>query len=375
MPLPPCSMSRLLAYLRALAIAVPVWLGVAAVFWVETILDEGEPFTWPRALRSFLSFWAVLALLTPVVFVLTRHLPLSRERWLRPGLALACALLAMTALSFVGRGIVVHNLVTDPAERELLHLEDHWYEVLLQQRSWIPFLLTFYVGLAGVGYAVDARRRLYERDQRAQQLENELVAARLEAMKGHLQPHFLFNTLHAIGVTAPHDGVAAARMITHLGDLLRKTLDSRKSQLVPLREEVELLRPYLEIQKLRFADRLTVHIDVPEALRECLVPSLMLQPIVENAIKHGIETKSGAGRIAIRARAEDDAVVVEVQDDGRGLASGRYDPSRDGIGLSTTRARIAKLYDGRGGFALAPAPQGGAIARIRVPRLTFPKIA
>jgi len=144
---------------------------------------------------------------------------------------------------------------------------------------------------------------------------------------------------------------------------------------VPLREELGILAPYLEIQRLRFADRLTVVLEIPEDLHDCLVPALMLQPLVENAIRHGIEAKAGAGKIAIRARTEDEVLVIEVEDDGRGLQSGRYDPSRDGIGLSATRARIGKLFDGHGSFALAPSPGGGALARIRVPRLAFPQTA
>ena len=366
-------MPRLTAYFRTLAIALPVWAAIDALFWVEMLLDGTEEFTWPRAIRGFLNWWAILALFTPLVFELTRRWVLQRGRWLRTGTLLFLSLLGMTLVNLLVRGVVTHFMVAGE-EREKMQLPADLLGVVVMQRNWLPFMLTYYIGLAGFGYAVDARRRLRQREQQSQVLESELLAAKLEAMKGHLQPHFLFNTLHAIGVTAPHDGVGAARMITHLGDLLRKTLESRKSQLVPLHEELALLTPYLEIQKLRFVDRLSVQIEIPDGLRDCLVPSLMLQPIVENAIKHGIEAKAGAGKIVIRAHADDDAVVIEVEDDGRGLASGRYDPSRDGIGLSTTRGRIDKLYDGHGTFALAASPRGGAIARIRIPRLAFPKI-
>ena len=370
-------MPRLSAYLRALAISVLVWIGIDAVFWVGNLLDDsGEEFSWRKAIRGFINWWGIIALFTPTMFALTRRWPMQRLTWRDSAWRLGLCILAMALVSLMARGMAGHFLMTHeeklaakpPLPLDLRHM-------LWRQRMWLPYMLFHYAALAGVGYAVDVRRRLRERELRTQQLENELSRAKLDALKGQLQPHFLFNTLHAIGVTAPHDGQKASRMIVHLGDLLRRTLETHKHQLVPIKEELELLAPYLEIQKLRFADRLSVLVDVPENLLDCLVPSLMLQPIVENAIRHGIEAKAGAGKITIRARAEAEVIVIEVEDDGRGLQSGRYDPSRDGIGLSATRARISKLFDGQGTFALAASRGGGAVARIRMPRLAFPKTA
>lgn len=197
----------------------------------------------------------------------------------------------------------------------------------------------------------------------AAERERELQQAQLRALRSQLQPHFLFNTLHAIGVTATHDGATASRMTTLLGDLLRHSLRERTSPLVPLADEVELLQPYLQLQQLRFADRMRVQIDVPPSLQEAMVPDLLLQPLVENALQHGIEQRPGAGEVHIRAARAGDCLLLEVRDDGVPVDATVH----EGTGLQATRQRLQTLFGYRASLTLAPNPQGGTTATIRLP--------
>ncbi len=199
--------------------------------------------------------------------------------------------------------------------------------------------------------------------RRGQLRERELQQAQLRALRSQLQPHFLFNTLHAIGVTATRDGATAARMTVLLGDLLRHSLRERRSPLVSLADEVELLQPYLQLQQLRFADRMRVQVDVPESLQDAMVPDLLLQPLVENALQHGIEQRPGAGVVHIRAARDGDGLLLEVRDDGVPVDTTVH----EGTGLQATRQRLQTLFGDRASLTLAPNPQGGTTATIRLP--------
>ncbi len=197
----------------------------------------------------------------------------------------------------------------------------------------------------------------------AGQRRRALKDAQLRVLRAQLQPHFLFNTLHAIGVTAKADGATAARMTTLLGDLLRQTLRERDGELVSLAEERELLQPYLQLQQLRFGDRLRVELDLPDDVLGAAVPDLILQPLVENALRHGIEQLPGAGHVVVRARRVADALELQVADDGAGPAAA----TRDGIGLGGTRARLQAIYGNAADVQLAPGGVRGTVATLRVP--------
>ena len=180
-----------------------------------------------------------------------------------------------------------------------------------------------------------------------------------------VHPHFLFNTLHAITVLIREDPASATRVVTRLGDLLRLTLSRATTAQVSFRRELEILTLYLEIERMRFHDRLEIEYDVQPATLGALVPDLILQPLVENAIRHGVSPKAGTGRIRVQSRHEADWLVLEIRDNGAGLPQGER--PRDGIGLSTTRARLERLYAGRHQLTLENLPDGGCVARIRVP--------
>jgi len=226
-----------------------------------------------------------------------------------------------------------------------------------------------FTGIVGVAQTAAYRRRLQEKELEAVELRRQLVEAQLAALRAQLQPHFLFNTLHTIGVFTRKDPEAANRILALVGDLLRRSLETVRTQEITLREELEFLKPYLEIQRTRFQDRLAVYVQVEEDVLDCIVPSLVLQPIVENAVRHGVETRAGEGTVHIRGWREGDDLVLEVEDDGVGLpvVVGDGPPIREGMGLGNTRERISRLYGDRGELKIEPAPEQGVLATVRIP--------
>jgi sensor histidine kinase YesM len=216
----------------------------------------------------------------------------------------------------------------------------------------------FYTAVAAVLHALDYRRQYLDRELRAAQLEGQLATAQVAALRMQLNPHFLFNTLHAISSLMDDDVRRARRMLVDLSDLLRLSLDSVGQHEVPLEQELTFLDRYLQIERVRFGDRLTVEIDVDENALDAFVPNLILQPLVENALKHAVAPFAGPGHIAIRARRDGATVRLSVEDDGPGLptpfASGDGAPpgspagsptkTRGGLGLRNTRERLERLY-------------------------------
>jgi LytS/YehU family sensor histidine kinase len=211
-------------------------------------------------------------------------------------------------------------------------------------------------------HGIEYYRRFRERELHAARLETELASARLEALAAQLQPHFLFNTLHGVSALMRRDVDAAEEMLTHLSDLLRRTLRPRDGHEVTLAEELELLQHYLDIMKIRFADRLTVRLEIDADATHALVPHLVLQPVVENAIQHGIARKPGAGLIEIRARRDGESLEIVVRDDGEGHGGGD-----ERIGLSNTRRRLRELYGDAQSLTLADVEDGGLRVTLRVP--------
>jgi LytS/YehU family sensor histidine kinase len=211
-------------------------------------------------------------------------------------------------------------------------------------------------------------RRYREREQAAEQLARGLSEARLQALKMQLQPHFLFNTLNAISALIPDEAKPARRMIARLGDLLRVTLEHEETQEVTLREELAFLEPYLEIEQARLEDRLTVVMNIAPETLDALVPHLMLQPLVENAIRHGIAARIEPGRVEISSSREPaDRLQLEIRDDGRGLNGDGGVSSRRGVGLTNIRSRLEQLYGGGHHFKLENQAAGGVLVQINLP--------
>jgi LytS/YehU family sensor histidine kinase len=226
------------------------------------------------------------------------------------------------------------------------------------------FNLLVYWVVISVSHTMEYYLKFQEKEVRAAELEKSLTEAKLQALQMQLNPHFLFNTLHAISSLVHKDAEAADRMISRLSELLRYTLESTTAHEVPLHQELHILDRYLEIEQTRFGSRLSVVKQIAPEAMTVLVPNLVLQPIVENAIKHGIEPHARPGVINVSAGREENRLVLEVRDNGKGLKEG---PQRERVGISNTRARLQQLYPSSHQFELLNAPEGGLTVRLSIP--------
>lgn len=307
--------------------------------------------------------WLFWALMTPALFWLGRRYPLERRAFPRNVAVHLAASLAMSP------GHVALSALTGRLIGQESYVKVSFLEIFTKLMSlYLDIELIIYWGILAIVHASDYHRKYRERALAAAQLETKLVQAELQALKMQLHPHFLFNTLHAIAVLVrKQETQASVRMITGLSELLRMALESAGKQIVPLKQELDFLDRYLEIEKTRFQDRLTVRTDVaPEAL-DAEIPNLILQPIVENAIRHGIAPRASSGSVTIAARREDHRLVVEVTDDGKGLSEGWAGEASEGTGLGNVRARLRQLYPGDHRLTIARRPEGGVLATVALP--------
>ena len=303
------------------------WTALALFYAVSTSLtyrSTGRPGNWSLSVQRALSEWWLWALLTPLVVWLARRFQLSGpRRWHN----LAIHVAAGTVIA-AGKTI---------ADREVFALLTGFRTYLLFSTAALQF--TVYVAVVAGAHGIEYYRRSREREQ----LEARLAETRLQLLSMQLQPHFLFNTLNTIAELVHEDAEAADRMIAGLSGLLRRTLELGDIQEITLDDELDVLSLYLDIQRIRFGDRLHVDIDVADDVRDARVPALLLQPLVENAIRHGIAARAAAGRIQVRARRNGARLALEVSDDGQ-APDVEPAPSRKGIGLQNIRARLDALY-------------------------------
>jgi two-component sensor histidine kinase len=224
-----------------------------------------------------------------------------------------------------------------------------------------------YGALAGMAHAVHFYRRYREREQRAAFLESNLAKAQLRALQGQLQPHFLFNTLNAIATLLRRDAKAAENTLMSLSELLRLALSRSQEQEIPLRDELRFVERYVQIQQTRFGDRLSFELNVEGGTLDCLVPTLMLQPLVENAIQHGIEPTGNSGVVRVSAGRREGRLVLQVEDNGVGVESTQSANQNGGIGLSNLRQRFLALYGKEQKLELIALSDGGTSVRIELP--------
>jgi len=327
----------------------------AAVLFTGQVRAEywyiGRALSWSRAFAVSLADWQLWTLLAPVVLGLAAREPVSRGRLVR---ALAVHVPASLLLA-IGKVIVEARLA-----RALLGDGRLAFGV----GKLYMAVIIYWAIVAAVHYA-DQHRLVRERDLRASQLETELARAQVDALRMQLHPHFLFNTLNTISGLMREDVEAADLMLAQLSELLRRTLATDRRQEVPLAEEIQWLRAYLAIQQTRFGPRLRVDIDVPDDCEAALVPALILQPLVENAIRHGFGATPGPGSVAIAARRDSGRLRIDVIDGGPGVAV----PIREGYGLRNTRSRLRAMY-GDAGASLTVTDRGdarGTRSRLDVP--------
>ena len=312
---------------------------------------------------QLLGWWSWIPL-TPIILLLARRFPVERGTWLRilPIHVLGCVLISAAHIAF----LTYLSILIAPFGRQFERSFRQMFIGRVTSQFHIDLLI--YAATLGVSYAVSYYFRFREREFRASQLEAQLVQAQLQTLKMQLQPHFLFNTLNGIaGLVRDSRNKAAVDMIVGLSDLLRYTLENAGKQEVPLKEELEFLELYLDIQQMRFSDRLKVEMHVAPETLDALVPNLILQPLVENAIRHGISRRRASGTIGISAERHEDLLKITIYDDGPGLKRDDGLKTVEGVGLSNTRARLGQLYGERQEFTLSEREGGGVTATLVIP--------
>ncbi|MEM7584539.1 MAG: histidine kinase [Acidobacteriota bacterium] len=241
--------------------------------------------------------------------------------------------------------------------------------------SWFHVDLLLYGSGLALGYGLSGYRSARASELRESQLETELARAQLETLRLQIQPHFLFNTLNSVAsLVRRKRNDRALEMLLGLSELLRSTLDRSQQLRIPLAEELDFISRYVELQRARFADRLTVHYDVAEECLEQPVPNFLLQPLVENAIRHGISQRAAPGSLQIHARLEGGRLYIEVADDGIGLPAGFDAAEQQGVGLSNTRSRLQQLYGERASLTVDKRTNGGTQAVVVLPAELAPAL-
>ena len=343
----------------AWTLVVAGWTLVGLGYFTSLVSEPAPagiaPVPWTRLLPLALGTAWIWAALTPPVLWLTRRASFAPGQ--RPYGILIFA--AAGALFFLVSGALewLLGMATGTAS-----WGQFWSTLVTEcvETRLLAFLAIVALGWSARYFALYRTRHLHASD-----LETRLAKTHLQVLKMQLQPHFLFNTLNTIAELVHTDPEAADQMITRLGRLLRLSLDHASHQVVPLRQEADILRVYIDIEQVRFPDRLQVVWDLTPETLDAAVPTLLWQPVLENAIRHGVTPLAGRGLILIASRLEQEDLVLEIRDNGQGLPPGGV--PREGVGLRNVRERLSQLYGLRARFTLTPALGGGAVAILRLP--------
>lgn len=372
--------------------AVPTWLvwAVSSGVWsLITLAGTLSIFKLYRATDSPMRFTTTLCWescqvltyipLTPFAFAFASRFPIRRHNWKKLSLLYLAFGVLFSVAHLALRGITPYAYWDSPRREFASAIWDthaHVFRIpwpILQKQflsGVVDDVTGVFLPIALVAHAVSYYQRFRERERRASQLEGQLAKAHLQALKSQLQPHFLFNTMHSISALMLIDVKAADRMMTRLGDLLRMSLESAGKQITTLKGELEFLNCYLEIEKVRFGERLDVTMNIaPEAL-DAAVPHLLLQPLVDNSVKHGISKIPAGGKIRIGVTVNNGELHMEIRDNGPGVGPevGRVEGlGPTGLGLRITRERLESLYGKHQSVQLASVAGGGTITRICIP--------
>ena len=346
---------------RELVLIFSFWTFLAILSSVNRLLDPrdfGFRVTSPVGpiALDFIGSW-IWAALTPLIFRLSTRFTLERRAWMvRIPLLIVIGIgVAIAVYSMVD---IIRPLLLPPPRRSRVSL--------MRDIAGFRFAneMLFYFAILAAGYAREYFLRGREQIAHSARLQAQLAEARLDALRMQINPHFLFNTLHAISALVDRDPSGVRRMIARLSELLRHTTDARAADEIALRKELQFLDRYIEIMEIRFQGRLRVVRRIDEHVMEALVPNLILQPIVENALEHGASRTGDAGVIEMEARREGERLILTVRDNGPGVNGV---DSRTGVGIGNTRARLAQLYGDEAAFTLRAAQGGGSIAEIALP--------
>ena len=338
---------------------------VAAFFFASQLyflypIASGREMSFTRALLINLPFYYLWALVTPAILGLARRFPIERMEWRKPLLIHLAASTILSALQLFLAGAFLHVLSDVTPSRA-----DSFWTTLAQffRLNFHANVLTYWA-LVGLAWGADTYAKYRDRELAASRLQTQLAQAELGALKMQLQPHFLFNTLNAIAALLKTKPDAAEGMILQLSDFLRVTLNNTGRSEVTLREELEFLERYLAIEKTRFQDRLSTRFRIRTEVLDARVPNLLLQPLVENAIRHGIARDRRAGRLEVSATHEKGRLLLRVTDDGPGAPPGSI---TEGIGLTNTRERLRHLYGDAYSLEYGNAPRGGFFVSLSLP--------
>ena len=350
------------------------WLSILSAWLVLSLITTAQRFAVSGPGDSFSTFlvylfwsgavWIYWALVTPLIFWLGRRIPLNRQSLLSAlpahfGLAILFGLLHLA--SWAGLGTIFGS----SSSGEAVSFRSEFVRLV----QFLPYVeVIFYWAILGAGIAKDTYQQARARELEAKALESQLQQARMQALQMQLHPHFLFNALNTVAMLIRNgEHQKAVEMTAGLGELLRWSLNENTEQEVTLEHELEFIRRYLALEQLRFPDRLRVEIDVSAESLFALVPNLILQPLVENAIRHGVAQSSSAGLVRIVVRRANQWLELFVEDDGKGLPNDWSLARQQGIGLGNTRKRLAQLYSDRAELTLQNASPTGVVARMRIP--------
>jgi len=351
------------------------WVGrsvLAALFWTllsvffalpSLVRGHGIMYKGYDSVRGSFAWWWSWGLITPFILAFDRRLPFSGKQIARRILALLLASLIFTvAYRYVNAAacalldIGSWNALRFSKIFALSNFDDSLW-------NWLVYWV-----IVGAMQAYRYYERYLSSELHLARMERSFTEARLNALRMQLDPHFLFNALNTISSQVERDPKLTRRMIEHLGDLLRRSIETKNRQEIPLAEEIEFLAPYLEIQKIRFGEKLKIEIQIEPEVQNSTVPSLILQPLVENAIRHGISHRASGGTVIVSAQRVDDQLEIRIQDDGVGLPAGWTLDSSAGLGLSVTRERVKSLHpNGESSFTVRPLKNGGVEVDIFLP--------
>jgi signal transduction histidine kinase len=344
--------------LKEWLIVFGVFTGIGLLFVFQNYVgmsQETTQYKWNELVVGLLSYWYVWALLFPFIVWLARHNPLEAGPTTRILGWHIPAFIFVPVLHIALYALFLHAV--DGDERPYLKTS------IMLMKSGLFFRYLTYAFLLATSYSIDYYRHYKDRELRTSRLEAKLVEAQLQALKSQIHPHFLFNTLNAISSLMHKDVEAADEAISRLADLLRATLEVNGAQEVTLRQELDLLKQYIEIERLRLGERLRVTMDVQQEANQAMVPNLLLQPIVENAIRYGVATQSRTGTVMVSARYAEAKLELRVSDDGPGLPEN----FEEGIGLRNTKARLRQLYGMNHSFLMTEGASGGLCVTLQIP--------
>jgi signal transduction histidine kinase len=341
-----------------------VWTLLGVSFALSTYLgarQDNVQISWKRVISGYLADFYLWGMLSPLIFLLARRFELRKQ-------------FPRNVLIHIGASIVLSGFVISAASPLVWYFgyvnlaRNPTLAILWRNNAFSVYYfhqgLTIYWTTLVVAHALHYYRGVRIGEAQTARLNAQLAQAQLQALKMQIHPHFLFNTLNSIAALLHKDVEAADRMIARLGDFLRLTLKSSDAQIVDFEQELEFLKCYLDIERIRFQDRLTVELDIESQALTAMVPNLILQPIVENAVRHGVARQTNPGYITIQARREGERLIVRVEDNGPGL---KTKSNGSGIGLSNTRARLEQFYGRDFSFQITNSAERGASVTLDIP--------